>query len=298
MKWLPWFGKAGASPASLEAGATGFEASEAGPEPVAPETAAAPIDAELQALQGRLGYAFRRIELLEEALTHVSCRSTQPTIPTLERLEFLGDAVLGMVLAERLFQDFPGAAEGELTRYRSQLASGVHLSAVARRLEVGRVLRFSEAEARAGGADRASVLEDALEAILGAIYLDSDYPTARACLHRWLGDYQQLTQPITPTELPNPKGRLQELLQARYGHVTPTYTLLSEAGPAHQRSFRARVSFRGVVLGEGDGRSKKSAEESAARAALRAEAAVAEPVPEKPPAEPSSEALASPEELS
>lgn len=237
-------------------------------DPFRPRTGDAPAERppEQAVLEASLGYTFRDLGLCREALTHVSCKATQPDIPTLERLEFLGDAILGAVLAEQLYRQFPEAPEGKLTRLRSSLVSGKHLSQLARKLELADHVRMSASERRAGGGNRAGILEDALEALIGAIFLDSDYPTARKVVLAWLGDLEPHATEMAPRT--NPKGRLQERLQAEHGNVVPVYTIVEVSGPAHRRSFRAVVGFQENTLGEGQGSSKKAAEEAAAEAAL------------------------------
>lgn len=242
---------------------------------------------EQRILEARLGYAFRDSSLLEEALTHVSAKGANPDIATLERLEFLGDAVLGSILAETLFARFPAAPEGELTRMRSYLASGKALSQLARRLELSDHLRMSSSERRAGGANRAGVLEDALEALIGAVFCDSNYARTREVVFAWYGE--ALAELSVDEAAPaNPKGRLQEELQARHGNVTPVYEILEESGPAHRRWFRAVVKFQDKSLAEGEGHSKKAAEEGAAKNALESldeliseSAAAGQPYPEE-----------------
>jgi len=223
---------------------------------------------ENDALEITLGYSFQNKSLLERALTHPSYLQSraQEGESHNQRLEFLGDAVLGMILAEVLFERLPDEREGILTRNRSALAKGAHLSQLARKLGIQDHLRISEAEERNHGRDRDSILEDAIEAIIGAIYIDSDYPTTRDTILPWFGNLSKRIQSLL--DFHNPKGRLQEHFQPSLGNECIDYQLLSESGPAHNKRFHVVVVVKGEQLGAGEGTSKKEAEEQAARAAL------------------------------
>jgi len=228
---------------------------------------AEPRDPSLDALQARLGYQFRHPALLEEALTHPSyAQQERHRIPHYQRLEFLGDAVLNLILAERLYHDLPGVREGELARARSALGKGELLAALARKLGLPACLRLARGDAAAGGRELASSQEDSFEALVGAVYLDSDYATARDAVLRWFGDLEELRAELLSGD--NPKGRLQEWLAQRGLGSALNYHLKQAAGPDHAKTFHVELTVRGEVHGAGEGRSKKDAEEQAARAAL------------------------------
>jgi ribonuclease-3 len=220
---------------------------------------------DLRAFQDRIGYAFRNAELLERALTHPSLLA-EGTGTHNQRLEFLGDSVLALILAEQLFKLFPGEREGHLARARSALAKGEYLAGIARKLGLESVLRLSEQEEKAGGRERTSSLEDALEAVVAAVYLDSDFQTARRVVLPWYGDLQALTEHLLSDD--NPKGRLQELIQGTSPDTPIAYELVHSEGPDHAKTFIMELRIGGKVSGMGQGRSKKDAEENAAREAL------------------------------
>ncbi|MFW6353247.1 MAG: ribonuclease III [Verrucomicrobiota bacterium] len=229
-------------------------------------TKAAPRDAGLSALEEALGHEFADPGLLERALTHPSYCQAVPDAEHNQRLEFLGDSVLGLVLADALYHAFPKKREGVLTHNRSMLAKGAHLSGLAAQLGLPARLRMSEAEVRNGGRERASILEDALEAVIGAIYLDSDFQTTHRVVRGWLGNLEQRLGALGGAH--NPKGRLQELLQPGLGNGVIDYCLVETEGPDHARCFTFEVYVAGTLAGRGSGSSKKEAEEQAAAAAL------------------------------
>ncbi|MBA2744387.1 MAG: ribonuclease III [Chthoniobacterales bacterium] len=218
-------------------------------------------------LEQRVGHKFRNSLLLAEALTHPSLgHETQRHHFDNQRLEFLGDAVLQLVITEHLYSIFPREAEGRLTKLRSRLVSREALRAHASRLELGQFLMMGRGEEASGGRERTSTLADAFEALLGAIYLDTDLATARRFLLTLAAD--DLAQlDAEPIDL-NPKGHLQEVLQA-ISPTSPVYELLAESGPEHEKTFIVRVSWEGMALGEGSGRSKKQAETAAALQAVQ-----------------------------
>lgn len=217
-------------------------------------------------LELRLKYKFRNPLLLAEAMTHPSLgHETKRHHFDNQRLEFLGDAVLQLIFTEWLFDHFPKCSEGVLTKMRSQLVSRDGLKIHAERLDLGRHIMMGRGEEASGGRKRISALADAYEALIGAIYLDSDYVTVRRIvLAEAREDLDALE--IDPPDS-NPKGRLQEILQA-ISPVSPVYRIDSSEGPEHQKRFTARVVWRGLDLGTGSGRSKKDAETVAAREAL------------------------------
>lgn len=221
----------------------------------------------LARLQDRLGYRFRDSALLECALTHPSFLPEHPTVrESNQRLEFLGDAVLQLVLTEELFRLFPGDREGLLSRRRASLAKGLSLVTLAREVGLDASLRLGSSEESTGGRARASTLEDAFEAIVGAVYLDSDLPTTRRVV---LALYGPLAERLAATENEdNPKGRLQEKVQPKHGNHALRYEVTSTEGEDHARAFSVAVFLHDRELGRGRGPSKKTAEEAAAREAL------------------------------
>ncbi|MBN2068203.1 MAG: ribonuclease III [Opitutales bacterium] len=225
---------------------------------------------QLDAFEKRVGYTFTDKALLGTSLTHPSYIQQDPKLKEHnQRLEFLGDAALSLLLADKLFRSMPKVREGSLTRNRSALAKGDHLANLARELGIPEVLLMSEAEERNDGRNRDSILEDALEALIGAIYLDSnDWTTTQKVVLNWFGDLDQRLNNILMEH--NPKGKLQELVQPVLGNESIQYYLIDSDGPSHNRQFTACVEVLGVSWGEGSGSSKKEAEENAARKALAA----------------------------
>jgi ribonuclease III len=222
--------------------------------------------ADLEILQDRLGYHFRNRQLLQLALTHPSVAHEQATtIQHNQRLEFLGDAVLQLVLTRELYDKFPGVDEGPLTKARAQLVNRRSLAEQGRDLNLGACLVLSRGEELNGGRGRPSALADAFEALLGAIFLDSGFEAAReVILRQFRTIFGELE--VIPS-LDNPKGELQEKLQARSPDPLQ-YELRSVRGPDHDRVFECAVHYRGQELGRGLGKSKKEAESQAALDAL------------------------------
>jgi len=221
----------------------------------------------LAELQIRLGHSFRDENLLRLALTHPSVAHEANTALTHnQRLEFLGDSVLGLVLSRELFEKFPAADEGALTKSRAKLVNAGSLAARARELGLGAHLILSRGEENTGGRERASALADAFEALLGAIFLDGGFEAARAfVLREFATDFTALAE---GTDFQNPKGELQELLQSRSPRA-PEYEFISASGPDHDRVFECAVRHDGVELARGTGKSKKNAESAAALEALK-----------------------------
>ncbi|MBP7951115.1 MAG: ribonuclease III [Verrucomicrobiales bacterium] len=217
-------------------------------------------------LQQKIAYQFNNAALLEQALTHpsLSYESQRPHADN-QRLEFLGDAVLQLILTDELFRLFDNFPEGSLTKLRSRLVSRQALARYARRLGIGEFLRMGRGEELSGGRDRSSTLADALEALIAAVYLDSGFPEARRLVLTLLQEDLMLVSQ-EPVEI-NPKGHLQELLQS-CSDSSPTYSIVSQEGPDHCKTFQAEVHWTGHHLGSGTGRSKKEAETAAAKAAL------------------------------
>lgn len=214
-----------------------------------------------ESLRLGLDYAFRRSELLRQALTHRSFGATHN-----ERLEFVGDAVLNCVVAAELYERFPGLAEGELSRMRAGLVNKDTLAKVARQLDLGQQIRLGEGEMKSGGALRASILADALEALFGAVFLDGGFDAARAAIVACYGDVLGKAGPATLRK--DPKTQLQEWLQARRMPV-PDYAVTSTSGDAHEQQFAVECRIPGMrIVASGEGSSRKVAEQAAAEAAI------------------------------
>ena len=222
----------------------------------------------LSEFQKKLRYFFKDLTLLRMALTHPSvAHESGPgvTVHHNQRLEFLGDAVLQLVLTRELYMKFPGFGEGPLTKARAQLVNRRMLAELGKRQGIGQHLQISRGEEISGGRERQSSLADAYEAIMGAVFLDSNYEVARELILREFADVFSGFQ-VLPT-IDNPKGELQELLQAATNEA-PQYRLESMTGPDHDRVFECTVHHRGVELGRGNGKNKKEAESAAALVAL------------------------------
>lgn len=222
---------------------------------------------QLLALQQRIGHHFREPALLVEALTHGSYLQDNPNSgPHNQRLEFLGDSVLQLILTDALYREFPAEREGALSRRRAVLTKGGFLTQMARDLGLETGLRLNKSEEDAGGRHRASTLEDAFEALVGAIYLDSDLATTRRLVLAWYGP---LAERLAGSEDgDNPKGRLQELIQPTHGNDALNYEVSGTSGPRHARVYEVDVFLQNRKIGSGSGSSKKAAEEAAARVAL------------------------------
>ncbi|GEP40817.1 ribonuclease III [Brevifollis gellanilyticus] len=222
----------------------------------------------MEHLESVLGHSFRDRSLLTEALTHASLGyETQRTQPDNQRLEFLGDAVLQLLLSEILFDRYKDADEGLLTKTRAQLVSTKALAKVARGIQLGGFLLMGRGEESHGGRERDSSLADALEAVAGAVFIDGGMEAARHMAKRlFTAEIESLG--ASPVDQ-NPKGQLQEMLQA-ISPQSPSYRIIHESGPDHAKSFVAIVQWDGRELGRGHGRSKKEAEVEAARVALEA----------------------------
>ena len=221
----------------------------------------------LEKLTARVAYSFRDVALLERAITHSSFAQDQPGTESNQRLEFLGDSVLQLVLTEALFQLFPTEREGPLSTRRAALANGTFLAQLAREIGLDACLRLSASDDALGTRLRTSALGDAFEALIGAVFLDSDFATARRVL---LAIYGPLPARLALVEdASNPKGRLQELVQPAHGNDALRYEVTRTEGADHQREYEVAVFLRDRQLGTGRGSSKKLAEESAAREALK-----------------------------
>lgn len=217
-------------------------------------------------IEERLNYKFKSETLLKEALSHPSLSSEiRPAPPDNQRLEYLGDAVVELVVSSHLYHRFPEFQEGVLTKLRASVVSKPALAAAARTIDLGSALFMSNGESGSGGRDRDSNLADAVEAILGAIYLDSGLEAAREVGLQLLSDQLENLNPKRAQG--NSKGELQEILQ-QLTPQAPAYKVISEEGPPHDRTFICEVTWKNKTLGKGRGPSKKSAEAEAAQDAL------------------------------
>jgi ribonuclease-3 len=232
---------------------------------VADETGIATL---IETLEERLGYRFKDRRRLERALTHRSFayENREPGLQDYERLEFLGDAVLGFVVSDRLWRDDREASEGVLTRRKQAVVRKETLAESAGALGLGEALRLGRGEESTGGRTKATLLADTFEAVLGAIYTDGGLRAARAFVRRHLREVILSSGRVDEVE-DDYKTRFQEKAQGRT-HVTPRYRLVSTSGPAHERRFEVEVLVGETVLGRGRGSSRKQAEQEAAREAL------------------------------
>lgn len=239
----------------------------------------------LDRLVAELGHTFRDRSLLIQALTHRSFvnENDAPGVEDNERLEFLGDAVIDLVVSDELMTRNPAAREGALSRLRASMVDESALAKLARELDLGEALRLGRGEALSGGRDRSSLLADAFEALIAAVYLDGGFDAARGVLLR------RLVFPDRSAVPPgDPKTELQERLQAQR-HLTPTYRVVGEDGPDHSKTFEVELLIDGAVMARAQGRTKKEAERTAAAVFLATEpfpveAAPAEPSPAPAPA--------------
>jgi len=216
-------------------------------------------------LETAIGYQFRNITLLQNALTHSSYANERwhNSLLSNERLEFLGDSILGMVVAEYLYRNFPDRPEGELTRMRADMVCETSLAAIAGRLELGKHLMLGHGEERFGGRSRASILADAVESVIAAAFLDGGMAAAEGIITRFV----LCDVPVTKLHNTDYKTALQELVQQKKNQNL-CYRMVGESGPDHDKVFTAQVLLNDKVVGEGTGSSKKRAEQDAARAAL------------------------------
>ena len=216
-------------------------------------------------LECAIGYHFKNIQLLQNALTHSSYANERwhNSLLSNERLEFLGDSVLGMLVAEYLFRSFPDRPEGELTRMRADMVCEQTLAAAANRIGLGEHLLLGHGEERLGGRSRNSILADAMESVIAACFLDGGLDAALKVVRKFI----LVEVPVTKLHNADYKTALQELVQQKKNQVL-TYALVGESGPDHDKCFDVEVMLNGTVVGTGSGSSKKRAEQSAARAAM------------------------------
>jgi len=224
--------------------------------------------ADLAELQRSLGVSFRELSLLEQALVHSSYINENPGfgLASNERLEFLGDAVLGVVVAEKLYWDFPQFSEGEMTRVRAALVRRETLAHTARAIRLGDYLYLGRGEEASGGRRKPSNLAGALEAVIAAIFLDQGLTATKEFILKLFNE--EMERVVSRGIEVDYKSRLQELSQAEQQPV-PVYRLVEATGPAHDRRFTVEVKIGDTVLGRGSGKSKKTAEIEAARSALQ-----------------------------
>ena len=206
----------------------------------------------------------QNLDLMTTALTHPSYAQESNLITNNQRLEFLGDAVLSFVVAEYLYTHYPQQAEGELTKIRARVVCEPALSKVARQLNLGKYLLLGKGEEKSGGRNRQSILADAVEAVIGAVYLDQGYEAARDFILEYLEEDIQKTEAGDHYDY---KSRLQELVQGKY-RDNVSYSILEETGPAHDRTFVAGVFYQDRLLATGKGHSKKEAQQNAASKVL------------------------------
>ncbi len=225
----------------------------------------------MSALQARIGHVFADTSLLERALTHVSAlpAQAQRRADSYQRLEFLGDRVLGLTVSDMLYEAFPEAEEGELSRRLADLVRKETCADVARGWGVGAVLRLGEGEAQTGGAQKSAILGDICESLLGAVFLDAGYGAAEALVRRFFSE--KMRNPVRP--LRDPKTALQEWAQAR-GLPTPVYRQVGRSGPDHAPVFSIEVSVNGFEPALAEGTSKRFAEQASAQNFLEREGVV------------------------
>ena len=218
----------------------------------------------MEALEEKLGYRFTNRAFLENALTHSSYANENKAkgLQSNERLEFLGDSVLGMVVADYLFRTHPDLPEGDLTRTRAALVCEGSLVEVAQCLELGAYLKLGKGEEAGGGRERPSIIADAVEAVLAAVYLDGGIGSARKLIQKFILDRE-----AEKSASRDYKTALQELVQRESGQVL-AYRLVGSTGPDHAKRFQVEVELNGAPVGAGEGRSKKEAEQMAAKAAI------------------------------
>jgi len=226
-----------------------------------------PSDAQLDELESLIGYRFSDRELLRLSLTHRSiARSADQSTPSNERLEFLGDSVLGLVIAHQLFKRHPDLSEGDLTKQKAMLVNEATLSSVAIEIGLNRFIFISAEEEKSGGRERPSIVSDAFESIIGAVFLDGGLAAARSLVLDTI--YSRKAVILADDSQRNYKGDFLEMMQARAVGM-PRYEIVSETGPDHDKTFSVIVTVAGEEVGSGTGSSKKEAEQKAAAEALR-----------------------------
>lgn len=222
----------------------------------------------METLEKIIGYTFKQPELLRTAFTHGSLRYEKTSrLPDNQRLEFLGDAVLQLVVSDVIYHRLDSTDEGGMTKLRATLVSAKALARVARANNFGKFLLMGRSEEVSGGRERESSLADVVEAMLGAVFLDGGFQAATQVVRHLFTDLVNEKERMLASDDGNPKGRLQEIVQVDT-HLLPEYEITSEFGPDHNKRFQASVSWNGLVLGKGAGRTKRDAEAEAARIAI------------------------------
>ncbi len=221
----------------------------------------------IKELETAIGYRFRNITFLQNALTHSSYANERwhNSLMSNERLEFLGDSILGMLVAEYLYRNFPDRPEGELTRMRADMVCEKALAVVANQIGLGSHLLLGRGEEQGGGRNRESILADAVESVIAACYLDGGMEAAE----KFVKTFVLTRVPVTKLNNADYKTMLQEMVQQKRNQVL-SYSLVGETGPDHEKQFLVELTLNGVVVGRGEGTSKKRAEQDAARVALEA----------------------------
>jgi len=232
-----------------------------------PPGRSSPSDAQLEELERLIGYRFHDRDLLRLSLTHRSVvrAADQPT-PSNERLEFLGDSVLGLIIADKLFQSYPDLSEGDLTKQKAMLVNETTLSTVAIEIGLNQYVYVSAEEEKSGGRERPSIVSDAFESIIGAVFLDGGLTAARSLVLDTI--YSRRASILADDSQRNYKGDFLEMVQARAIGM-PRYEIVSETGPDHDKTFNVVVTVAGEEVGHGTGSSKKEAEQKAAAEALQ-----------------------------
>ncbi len=220
----------------------------------------------LSELERKIGYTFREKNLLIEALTHPSYPGDGHNVPDYERLEFLGDAVVELAVTRFLFEKFKEKDEGELTKMRAAIVNRDALAEDALKIGLGEYIILGEGEKRSGGKNRTSILSCAMEAVVGAVFVDAGYEKAEEIVKKFiLDEYEKKLSRIKDDK--NFKGILQEYVQKKF-HTLPIYSVVKEDGPPHQRTFEVEVRIKNKTMGKGKGKSLKEAERKAAQEAL------------------------------
>lgn len=229
------------------------------------------MEVDFSKLEKNIGITFKKQKLLKEALTHRSYLNENPSwgVPHNERLEYLGDAVLELLVTEYLYAEYPSESEGQLTSLRAALVNYQMLARVAKEFSLEDFILLSRGEAKDTGKAREVILANAFESLIGAVYLDGGYKSAAKVIQRLL--LPHLKEVIKEGLYENVKGKLQEVVQEKL-KITPTYKLIEETGPDHQKVFKVGVYYEDKLIAEGEGSSKQEAETAAARAALEKEA--------------------------
>ncbi len=234
-------------------------------QPVSGDTSRDSLRSQLERLQSAIDYRFKQVGLLKQSLTHRSfANESVPRAGDYERLEFLGDAVIELVVTTALYQRNPAASEGDMSSMRARIVATCSLARAAQAWGLDRLVRLGKGERRTGGAQKPRILAGTFEAVMGAIMLDAGFETCRRVLAPWL---DATLEQLGTQELFNHKSRLQRRIQASSG-ATPTYIVKEHEGPPHRRSFRVVVEANGVPLGEGKGASVREAGQNAAKRAL------------------------------